>query len=274
MDNKENVQNEQNQENVVTPVQNENVVNNTTPVQNQKKGNNTLAIVLIVVLILLIFIGACIFIVFKTIVPKLTEIKNDLPDTSIKSTDNDKKESNKKDNVSSKDAKESSLESPLEIGKWGFASKYAGKYLSEEYADKTYIDVPVRVTKVTRGEKALSEVKKWAEEKNYKYEEPKAYLEWAVVEYQVDLSNVKFDEGTIGTSIKIDSSLKGIDGGSVKYNDITYILSTRDASSSDYVKEPGVYDGKFITQLPEGCTDYFIVLGSKYNGAEAYFKGE
>lgn len=262
MDKNENVQNEQKQETV------------TTPVQNQKKGNNTLAIVLIIVLVLLIFIGICIFIIFKTVLPKLTELKNNIPSTTETTKSKDKESSIKQDNVSSKDAKESSLESPLKIGQWGFASKYAGKYLSEEYADKTYIDVPVRVTKVTRGEKALSEVKKWAEEKNYKYEDPKAYLEWAVVEYQVDLSDVTFDEGTIGTSIKIDSSLKGTDGGSVKYNDITYILSTRDASSSDYVKEPGVYNGKFITQLPEGCTDYFIVLGSKYNGAEAYFKGE
>lgn len=260
MNNNENIQNE--------------TVENTTPVQNQKKGNNALIIVLVVLLVLLIFIAICLVIVFKVVVPKINNIRNIEPSTSIKQNDKDNSSTTKEANVSSKGAKESSVESPVEIGKWSFASKYAGKYLSEEYADKTYIDVPVRVTKVTRGEKALNEVKQWAAEKNYKYEEPKAYLEWAVIEYQVDLSDVTFDEGTIGTSIKIDSSLKGSDGGSVKYNGITYILTTRDASSSDYVKEPGVYSGKFITQLPEGCTDYLIKLGSSYQGAEAYFKGE
>ncbi|MBQ9024434.1 MAG: hypothetical protein IJ105_04355 [Bacilli bacterium] len=238
-----------------------------------KKKNNTAVIIIVVVLAILLFfvlVGFGGYYVYnKVIKPTTTEIKGD----NSTPTTNDST-SSKSNSTSSKDATASTKESPLAIGDWGLASKYAGKYLDEEYADKTYIDVPVRVTKVSRGDKIINEVKKSLEEHHYKYEEPKSsQLEWAIVEYEVDLSDVKFG-GSLGTNIKIDSSVKGTDGGSVKYDGITYILSTVDASSSDYVKEPGVYKGKFLTQLPKGCSDYLIKLGNSYNGAESYFKGE
>ena len=88
------------------------------------------------------------------------------------------------------------------------------------------------------------------------------------------LSDLTFDKGTIGTDTKITSAVKGLDGNSVKYNDITYILSTRDISDSEYKKEAGVYKGKFVVTLPEGCTDYLVKLGDSYNGAESYFRVE
>lgn len=242
--------------------------------ENKKKNNTAVIIIVVVVAILLFFalVGFGGYYVYKNVIkPKTTEIIEDKTNTSTPST-NDTAPS--KSNSSSKDAKASTKESPLAIGEWGLANKYAGKYLDEEYADKTYIDVPVRVTKVSRGDKIINDLKKLLAEKNYKYEDPKSsQLEWAIVEYEVDLTNVKFG-GSLGTTIKIDSDIKGTDGGSVKYDGITYILSTRDMSSSDYVKEPGVYKGKFVTQLPKNCSDYLIKLGNSYNGAESYFKGE
>ena len=244
---------------------------------NAPQKKNYTAIIIVIIVVAILFLGLVVtggILVYKNIiVPKTTDIIKEKTNSNSKGSSGST--TKKQSNVSSKDAKESKIDSPLEIGEWGLASKYAGKYLSEKYADKNYIDVPVRVTKVVRGDKAKEEVKDWvANSKYYKYTEPKAYLEWAVIDYEVDLSDVSFDEGTIGTSIKIDSGVKSPEGGSVKYNGITYILTTTDASSSDYVKEPGVYEGKFIVQLPEGCKDYVIKLGNSYNGAESYFKGE
>ena len=147
------------------------------------------------------------------------------------------------------------------------------KIIPHSPTKSTYIDVPVKVTKVSRGDKVVDDVKSLLTAKHYKYQEPKStQLEWVIVEYDVDLSDVKFG-GSLGTTIKIDSSVKGTDGGSVKHDGITYILTTLDVSSSDYVKEPGVYSGKFVTQLPKGCKDYLIKFGS-YGKTESYFKGE
>ena len=240
-----------------------------------KKNNNTALIVVIVLAVVFLFfalVGFGGYYAYKHIVePKISD--TDKKGTNTQTTDT--KNNSKSTSTSSKDAKVRSQESPASLNEWGLASKYAGKYLSEEYADKNYIDVPVRVTKVSRGDKVIDDVKKLLQEHHYKYTEPKSsQLEYAIVDYEVDLSDVKFDEGTIGTSIKIDSSIKGSDGSSVKYDGITYILSTVDVSDSSYVKEPGVYTGKFITQLPKGCKDYLIKLGSSYNGSESHFKGE
>lgn len=246
--------------------------------ENKKKSNVGLIIVIVVVCVLLFFslIGFGGYYAYKNIIePKVKETtQKTTPGTTIPETNKQETTEPSKSSSSSKDAKESSKDAPLSIGEWGYAPIYAGRYLDEEYADKTYLDVPVRVTKVTRGSKVVDEVKKWAEEKKYKYEDPKPYTEWAIIDYEVDLTNVKFG-GSLGTNPKVSTSIKGSDGGSIKHNGITYIgVSTREMGSSDYVKKPGVYQRRVLTQLPEGCTDYLIVLGSSYNGKEAFYKGE
>ena len=184
-------------------------------------------------------------------------------------------ETNKENNVDSSNARAATLENPLKLGEWGLASKYVSKYLSSKYENQNYVDVPTRGTKVTRGTEAEKMVKEWFNNQRfYKYEDPKANTEWVVFDYQVDLNGLTFDEGTIGTSIDIRSDVDGLNGGSVKYNDITYILLTHDITDSEYVKNPGVYEGRFIVTLPIGCTDYLVKLGDSYNGAESYFKCE
>ena len=274
-----------NENNVVNESQNQQPVQNQTPAESPKKGNKTALIVIIVGAVLLLLIGALIFIAVKVVIPKLQEQVNASKEiTNVKENVKKAVEDTKKDvkdatekvkGVTGKSAKESKIDSPLKIGEWGFASKYVSEYQSKEYKGVNSVDVPVRITKVTRGEKATKIVKEWVDSKKYyKYEEPKAHTEWAVVEYEVDLSNVKFDSDGIGTAIKVDSAIRGTDGSSLKYDGIIYIITTTDASSSDYVKEPGVYSGKFITTLPEGCKDYIIKMGNSYNGAESFFKGE
>ena len=70
-------------------------------------------------------------------------------------------ETNKENNVDSSNARAATLENPLKLGEWGLASKYVSKYLSSKYENQNYVDVPVRVTKVTRGAEAETMVKEW-----------------------------------------------------------------------------------------------------------------
>lgn len=284
-----------------------NSVQNTTTEQNQEESINTNInrhtgiIIVSIVLLVIVVLGSIYGITtnndsennnndINTAVEKETEENT----TNINDTNNINKENNVNEintganstgsnNIisnetitsSSENAKQSTKESPLKLNEWGLAAKRVSKELSEEYAEKNYIDVPVRITKITRGEEATEIVKKWYDNQDtYKYEDPEAYTQWAVVDYEVDLSNVKFDEGIIGTSTDVSSSVKGLDGLSIKYNGTTYILSTINTSSKEYVKEPGVYKCQFIVTLPEGCTDYLIILGNSSNGEESYFKCE
>ncbi len=186
------------------------------------------------------------------------KINNSNSDKNV--VNSDEKEESKSDIVT----KESSKDSPIEFGEYGMASRYS---------KSEYVDVPVKLTNITRGEEAAKIVKEYCENGSsiYKYTEPKTNMEWAVIEYQADLTNVY--EYTMGRSVRVDSAIKGIGGGSLKYNDVTYFLSTVDMSES-YSKKT-IANGKFAVQLPVGCTDYMIVMGSSISSAtKAYFKGK
>lgn len=178
--------------------------------------------------------------------------------------------------VSTTNARISTAENPLGLNEWGLASKYVSEYLSETYANVDYTEVPVRITNVTRGENAITIIKNWINGQSYyKYQDPKENMEWVVVDYEVDLSVLTFDPGTIGTDKKINSSVCDLDGsGGVNYNGYSYIVATTDITGSDRVKTPGIYKGQFIVQLPIGCTGYLIKMGSSYYGVESYFKVE
>lgn len=260
--------------------------NNNNPIQNNnsnKNNTNKVLIIVIVILAMIIIIGGIgTFFVFNNLNNEKEE-KSVLASEELDNEDNEKngEENDHEEKISSNDkttsegAKTSTKENPIELGKWGLASKYVSQNLSEIYKDTKYTDVPVRVTKVTRGEEATKIVKKWFDSQSlYRYEDPKAYTEWAVIDYQVDLSKLTFDEDTIGTSREINSDVKGMDGLGIKHNDISYIVSTKDITDNEYVKEPGIYDCQFIVTLPQGCKDYLVVFGSSYNGAESYFKCE
>ena len=170
----------------------------------------------------------------------------------------------------------STYNAPLKINEWGLASKSISQGLSKVYKDIYYIDVPVRITKVTRGNEGDKIVREWCDTRYfYKYEAPKADTEWGVFDYEVDLSDVTFDAETIGTDIEISSDITGLDGNSLKYNNKTYnTLSTTDITEVEYKKQPGVYKGRFIVTLPIGCKDYLVQLGNLANGAGSYFRVE
>lgn len=157
--------------------------------------------------------------------------------------------------------KPSSKQSPLAIGEWGISSRY----LSGEY-----VDVPAKVTNVTRGSSAAQEVKQYLTSGSsiYKYEDAKEGMEWAVIEYSIDLTQFEKE-----TTAKLDSKVTGTgDNTSIKYNGMTYIVSTVNMTPNNYTKG-SIETCKFAVQLPIGCTDYLIVLGSS-SGSQAYFTGK
>lgn len=167
-------------------------------------------------------------------------------------------------NVITGDAKTSTKQAPLSKGEWGIASKYSTE-------TKGYDPVNVKVTKFTRGEEAKKAVQDYINSSSiYKYEEPKAGLEWLVIDYDVDFAN--YTMSSVGTNADVSGDVEGIESSSIKYNGITYITSTKYIGSRDYVKT-NTASGKIATQVPVGCTDYIVTFGA-YGETKAYFKGE
>ena len=164
-------------------------------------------------------------------------------------------------------ASTSSLENPLQVGEWGIASKY-------NPSNGEYQNVNVRVTNIIRGDEA----KKMAQEymssdySIYRYEDPEAYQEWAVIEYDVDFGDTYEMDEELGASPNVDGDICGPDGSSIEYNGIIYIPSVIEIGSRDYIKTK-TGSGKLLTQLPIGCTDYIIQFGA-YNETNAYFQGK
>ena len=155
--------------------------------------------------------------------------------------------------------KTSSKSNPLSIGEWGYASKYSSK---------KYIDVPVKVTNVTRGNSAAEQFKEYCNSdfSIYKYENAQSDMEWVIVDYAIDFTNNDV------SSFYLDSKIIGTgNGNSIKYNGKTYIISTYNMTTKNSNENPA--KAKFATQLPIGCTDYLIVLGSSSN-TQAFFAGK
>lgn len=272
---------------------------NTQNINNTKQNKSKAPIVIIIVLIVVLLLGCIVFSVLGIVgfaIYKNTSMQTVKPTTSYnnsyynsyKNTSNTVK--NNKTNTSNNnttnnttnntannttnnnttnskmrsDAKKSTKESPLNVGDWGIASKYSTK-------SSNYDEVAVKITKVTRGEDATKQVKEFTDKSSsYKYEEPKTNMEWVVIEYEVDLST--YNKANIGANADVTSKVEGTDSSSIKYNDVMYIATTTYIGSRDYVKTDSV-TGKIATQIPVGCKDYVIELGS-YGKTIAYFKGE
>ena len=274
----------------VQKVQNSSTKNSYTINANPKKKSNVI-IIIVVILIIILLLGCLIFggVMFAALgifnfsknntINKIEDIAKEIEtiDTNTNSNSsidniyntsnniNSTSNTNKANQSSVKDAKESTKENPLEKGTWGIASKYSTE-------SKKYEDVYVKVTNIIRGEDAKKVVQNYASSKSYfKYEEPKEGLEWVVLDYDLDYAN--FTKSSLGANADVTSSIRGIgDHSSVIYNGKTYILSSRYIGSSDYVKTQTT-TGKIAFQMPIGCSDYIVELGS-YSGSKAYFKCE
>ena len=185
---------------------------------------------------------------------------NNNSNASTNTTNTQNNNTSSSSNVSTANAKTSSKTNPLSVGEWGIASKYASG---------EYVDVPTRVTNITRGTQAAQEFKNYCERGSsiYKYEDAKEGMEWAIVEYEVDLTSFSSD-----TSVSLDRKISGTgDNNSIKYNNMTYIVSTVNMTS-DYTSAK-VVTAKFATQLPIGCSEYIIALGSS-SSTQAFIMGK
>ena len=295
-----------NQENNANADETKNEVNSTSTInqtQEPKKKSNTGLIVTIVILaiIIVVLIGAGVFFLTRNavedfaknglndveaIIDEGEEFVQDVEEEGFLNAIEDNYTSNGNNTLgtntvaenttdpsasqtnegANNSARESSLENPLQVGEWGIASKYNTETSSDQ-------NVNVRVTNIIRGDEAKEMAKEYMSRDYsiYKYEEPEAYLEWVVIEYDVDFADT-YVPGELGASPNVEADITGPDGSSVKYNGITYITSTIEIGSRDYIKAK-TGSGKILTQIPIGCTDYIIQFG-RYNGTTAYFQGQ
>lgn len=156
-------------------------------------------------------------------------------------------------------SKPSSVSSPAAIGEWTTAASYK---------DGEYIDTPVRVDKVLKGSEAEAAIKATGKTMTSKLQDG---CEWIVINYSVDTTDLQeYSSGRTITSLSF--ALRGMDGGSLKYDGKTYILTGSNLLSTSGIKTT-IYNGQYVFQLPKGCTNYLIQAKST-KGSEAFIKGE
>ena len=174
-------------------------------------------------------------------------------------------------------SKASSIANPLSIGEWGIASK-------KDYNSNTKqnVDIPVKITNITRGKMAQEKLKEYLKDGFYKYEEPKEGLEYCIVEYSVDLSKLtpgKYGSRSISLTSKMGKSTGGYDDdslGAFKNGNVTYITNNLDITYYVYGQsstKDNSANGAFVGYIPVGETDYLISFGEK-DGTKAFFKGK
>lgn len=289
----DNVENTVNEVDQTNPIKEEaKLENNEGPMSGKKKSKKGLIIAIIIVaviLVVLIVVAVYLFIVdkFKQVVnddvltnvtsmlqegqnymsdtqTALNYIQSDVFGTLTNAVDN--ANNNTSTVEPSNNVKTSTLQTPLQVGEWGTASKYN----TETKGDQ---NVNVRVSRIIRGDEAKKMAQDYmnSDYSIYKYEEPEGNQEWVVIEYDVDFGDT-YVPGELGASPTVDGDVTGPDGGSIKYNGISYINSVIEIGSRDYIKTK-TGSGKLLTQIPIGCTDYIIDFGT-YNGTHAYFKGQ
>lgn len=155
----------------------------------------------------------------------------------------------------------SSVSSPLVVNAWGTASKYSTK-------EQNYVNVPIRITSVTRGKQANETVKKFMNESSsYNYTEPDKNAEWVVADYEISLDGFPVDIG--GTDNSITSFITGNDGDYINYGDKKWCTTTINITDGKYYYE-GIVKGKIAYQMINNRTDYIITLG-EYNETQSFF---
>lgn len=228
----------------------------------EKKVSINLRIVIIISIILVILVLGIVFFTIYKSNNNLSERQNTQENSSSNLENNSNQDNT---SISSITGKSSSKTEPLSIGEWGIASKYS----SGEYSK--YVDVPVKISNITRGDSAAQQVKEYCNSSIYTYEDAKTGMEWAVIEYNVDLTNIQAYY-TGEKNIKVDSKVTGTgDSTAIKYKDHLYFVSTLNMTNKN-TKET-IATGLFAVQLPIGCTDYIITLGS-ISETQAFFSGK
>ena len=242
-----------------------------------KKSNKKFPILVIVILLICIVLCVFGFLLYNKYNNNNsnTNSKNEYINYSENKKSKKKKNKNDDEQMYSDEIKSSSAKEPANFNEWVFVSKKVSKDLSDSYKNTSYVDIPARITTITRGSEADAIIKELINNKTLdKFEEPTDNTENIVVDYDIDLSNLTFDEDKVGILPFVSSDIKGLNGYGLKYKSVSYSINTKDISSTDYAKEPKIYNCRFICTLPKGCIDYLITLGDNYDGTIGYIKGE
>ncbi len=174
-------------------------------------------------------------------------------------------------------------QTPVKIGEWAlFSRKVEYGYDGEP---DTWCEIPVRITSIIRGDEAKIIAERWdAEDEDYILNELDDKLEYAIINYEIDLSSLIFsgNKYSSGVNRSVDAEVVGLDGDTLTYDNILFYLDFVDAAhSADEVKNNKTYESKIIGSLPKNATEYLIKIESDYHGSDdsgthhdAYFRGQ
>ncbi|MDO5556772.1 MAG: hypothetical protein Q4G05_00805 [Clostridia bacterium] len=167
-------------------------------------------------------------------------------------------------NINIDQPKNSSKMETLKVGEWGIASKLESN---------DYKSVNVRVSNIQRGTSAERIIKSWSESNSdrFIFTEALNKMEWVLIEYEIDLSNIKMSEkgNTVGLALNIEGLGNNT---SIKYDNKIYNITVFDLNKDEYINDK-IATGRYSMQLPKGCTDYTIILGDN-TSQRAFIKGE
>lgn len=186
----------------------------------------------------------------------------------VENKEPEKKEEEKKPEVSSSSvANKSDIKNPLKKGTNGNASIYFA-------SSKKYMDVPIKLIDITRGEKAKTTVDKYNKDAVVQLDlSDKPTLEYAVASFEITIPK-DYPVPKHGMYPNPTVEIKGLDGNSVKHDGVIYILSTVNTSprsKSIQAGESMIIDIAY--GVPKGCSDYVLKIGN-LNQTLVYFKGE
>ncbi len=162
--------------------------------------------------------------------------------------------------TASVETKSSSVASPANMGEWTVAASYS---------DGEYVDTPFRVNSIARGADAEKIIEESGRKMASKLQDG---CEWIVVDYSVDTSVLKESTNGTKTISGLSLAIRGLDGKTLQYAGKTYILTGSSIVSTSSIKTT-IYNGKYVFQLPKGCSDY-LIQAKAAKGTEAYVKGE
>lgn len=161
-------------------------------------------------------------------------------------------------------AEKASAESPLSIGQWGSAAKYSTK-------DGAYVQVPVRIVSVRRGNSVNKEVTNTAKKTGVYLFSLKDNEEYALADYEICLDDFPVGEG--GTLADITAFITGPDGQAIKTKEGGYWGTTAVCLDQTAYFYEGVIRSQMAFPILKNCSDYLINLG-EYGEAQTFVRGE
>ena len=166
-------------------------------------------------------------------------------------------------NAETPKAETASMEEPLSLGQWGTVAKYCTK-------DGSYCDIPVSILSVRRGNDVTKEAMALAKKSGAYLFEPEEYEEYALCEYEIDLSTFPVAEG--GTLCDITAFITDENGEMLKLKNGSYWGTTAVCLDQQTYYYEGVVHSLLAYKIPKECSAYLITAG-EYGETQTYFHG-